>query len=111
MKKQLLFFLTFFLGLVQINAQNRYTTFQIKAPQLDTIKKIYVYLPVNYKTTNKKYPVIYMHDAQNLFDDKTSYVGEWKVDETLDSLKANVIVIGIEHGNQKRLDELTPYKN
>ena len=111
MKNQLLFFLTFFLSLVQINAQNRYTTFQIKAPQLDTIKKIYVYLPLNYETSNKKYPVIYMHDAQNLFDDKTSYVGEWKVDETLDSLKANVIVIGIEHGNQKRLDELTPYKN
>ena len=42
---------------------------------------------------------------------KHSYVGEWKVDETLDSLKANVIVIGIEHGNNKRIDELTPYKN
>ena len=52
-----------------------------------------------------------MHDAQNLFDKKTSYAGEWNVDETLDSLNANVIVIGIEHGNEKRLDELTPFKN
>ena len=111
MKNCILFFVTFFLGLTQFYSQNRYTTFEIKAPQLDTIKKIYVYLPLNYETSNKKYPVIYMHDAQNLFDAKTSYAGEWKVDETLDSLKANVIVIGIEHGNNKRLEELTPYKN
>lgn len=111
MKNCVLFIMTFFLGLTQLYSQNRYATFEIKAPQLDTIKKIYVYLPLNYETSNKKYPVIYMHDAQNLFDIKTSYVGEWNVDETLDSLKANVIIIGIEHGNNKRIDELTPYKN
>jgi predicted alpha/beta superfamily hydrolase len=29
----------------------------------------------------KKFSVIYMHDAQNLFDAKTSYAGEWNVDE------------------------------
>ena len=52
-----------------------------------------------------------MHDAQNLFDAKTSFAGEWNVDETLDSLNVEVIVIGIEHGNEKRLDELTPFKN
>jgi alpha-glucosidase len=111
MKNTILFFLTFFLGLTQIHSQNRYTTFEIKTPQLDTIKKIYVYLPLNYATSTKKYPVIYMHDAQNLFDAKTSFSGEWNIDETLDSLKANVIVIGIEHGNNKRIDELTPFKN
>jgi alpha-glucosidase len=54
---------------------------------------------------------LYMNDAQNLFDKKTSFVGEWQVDETLDSLNAQVIVVGIEHGNEKRLDELTPFKN
>ncbi|WP_338376594.1 alpha/beta hydrolase-fold protein [uncultured Flavobacterium sp.] len=111
MKNSVLFILTFFLGLAQILAQDRYTTFEIEVPQLDTIKKIYVYLPLDYESSNKKYPVIYMHDAQNLFDAKRSYAGEWHVDETLDSLKANVIVIGIEHGNNKRLEELTPYKN
>lgn len=91
--------------------QKRYTTFEIEAPQLKTTKKIWVYLPLNYEKSTKKYPVIYMHDAQNLFDAKTSYAGEWKVDETLDSLKIDVIVVGIEHGNDKRLDELTPFKN
>jgi alpha-glucosidase len=51
-----------------------------------------------------------MHDAQNLFDSKTSYAGEWNIDEKLDSINAELIVIGIEHGNDKRMDELTPLK-
>ncbi|WP_317129765.1 alpha/beta hydrolase [Flavobacterium franklandianum] len=49
--------------------------------------------------------------CENIFDAKTSYVGEWNVDEKLDSLNAQVIVVGIEHGNEKRIAELTPYKN
>jgi alpha-glucosidase len=44
-----------------------------------------------------------MHDAQNLFDSKTSYVGEWNIDEKLDSINAELIVIGIEHGNDERM--------
>jgi len=49
-----------------------------------------------------------MHDAQNLFDAKTSYIGEWNVDEKLDSLNANVIVVGIENTTH-RLEDLTPF--
>lgn len=52
-----------------------------------------------------------MHDAQNLFDVKTSFAGEWNIDEKLDSLNAQVIVVGIENGGEKRMDELTPYKH
>ena len=92
-------------------ASKNVSSFTIAAPQLNTSKKIWVYLPKNYSTSTKKYPVIYMHDGQNLFDAKTSYVGEWNVDETLDSLSAQVIVIGIEHGGEKRMEELTPFKN
>lgn len=106
-----LFLFLFFFSINQIEAQNRYSTIEIDAPQLQTKKKIWVYLPLNYEKSNKKYPVIYMHDAQNLFDKKASFSGEWNIDETLDSLKAKVIVIGIEHGNEKRIEELTPYKN
>lgn len=110
------FTLLFLFGLIlflqqQLFAQDRFTTFDIEAPSLQTRKKVWVYLPLNYEKSTQKYPVIYMHDAQNLFDAKTSYAGEWKVDETLDSLKMNVIVIGIEHGNEKRLEELTPFKH
>lgn len=92
-------------------ASAQVSTFELEAPQLKTTKKIWVYLPKNYQSSEKKYPVIYMHDAQNLFDSKTSFAGEWNVDETLDSLKTQAIVIGIEHGNEKRTDELTPFPN
>ncbi|MDR5590740.1 alpha/beta hydrolase [Christiangramia sp. SM2212] len=94
----------------QSTASPNVTTFELEAPQLDTIKKIWVYLPESYKTSENKYPVIYMHDAQNLFDRETSYVGEWKVDESLDSIgKPEAIIVGIEHGGAKRIDELTPF--
>lgn len=106
-----LFLFFFFFTITKTVAQQRFSTFEIEAPQLQTKKKIWVYLPLNYEKSNKKYPVIYMHDAQNLFDKAASYAGEWNIDETLDSLKAKVIIIGIAHGNEKRIDELTPYIN
>lgn len=96
----------------QSTASAQITTFEIAAPQLQCNKKIWVYLPKSYQVNaDKKFAVIYMHDAQNLFDKKTAYSGEWNVDETLDSLNAKVIVIGIEHGNEKRIAELTPFTN
>ena len=112
MKKHLFLFPLFFLLTFTVcNAQKNVSTFMIEAPQLQTSKKIWLYLHENYATSTKKFPVIYMHDGQNLFDAKTAYAGEWQIDETLDSLKAEVIVVGIEHGNEKRIDELTPFKN
>lgn len=86
-------------------------TFSLYSPELQATKKIWLYLPYNYYKTSKRYPVIYMHDGQNLFDNATAYAGEWNVDETLDSLKAQVIVVGIEHGGANRTKDLTPYKN
>ncbi len=59
----------------QSTASKQVTAFIIEAPQLNTQKKIWVYLPKSYRTSKKSYPVIYMHDAQNLFDAKTSFVG------------------------------------
>lgn len=111
------FFFIFFWITFSISAQNstaskNVSTLSLESPQLKTTKKIWIYLPEGYSTQiKKKYSVIYMQDAQNLFDAKTSFVGEWNVDEKLDSLKAPVIVVGIEHGNEKRIDELTPFKN
>lgn len=90
-------------------ASPQISTFTLAAPQLQTEKKIWLYLPKNYTFSSKKYPVLYMPDAQNLFDKKTAYSGEWNVDEKLDSLNAQVIVVGIEHGNEKRIEELTPF--
>ena len=115
MQKIFVFIISIFTSLI-INAQEstaskNVSVFEIFSPELNAKKKIWVYLPKNYNGSDKKYPVIYMHDAQNLFDAKTSYVGEWEVDETLNKMNAQLIVIGIEHGNEKRMDELTPYKN
>ncbi len=56
-------------------------------PQLNRYRRIWIYLPFSYATSGKKYPVLYMHDGQNVFDDSTSFSGEWGVDETLDTLE------------------------
>jgi predicted alpha/beta superfamily hydrolase len=87
------------------------TLLTINAPQLDVEKKIWVYLPYNYNNANETYPVLYIHDGQNLFDRNTPYTGEKRGDEVLDELQLQAIVIGIEHGEDKRTDELTPYTN
>ena len=58
--------------------------FEVKS--LEVSHKIWVYLPPNYENSSKNFPVIYMHDAQNLFDNATSYAGEWGIDETLNNL-------------------------
>jgi predicted alpha/beta superfamily hydrolase len=84
-------------------------------PQLERNRKIWIYLPPDYNTTTKNYPVIYMQDGQNLFDDATSFAGEWHVDETLNTLHAQgdfgAIVIGIENGGGLRIDEYSPWIN
>ena len=76
---------------------------------------IWLYLPPDYATSTKRYPVIYMQDGQNLFDNKTSFSGEWEVDETLNKLHSEgdygAIVVGIDNGGNKRLDEYSPWKN
>ncbi len=82
-------------------------------PQLNRNRKIWIYLPEGYANSKKKYPVMYMHDGQNVFDDATSDFGEWGVDECLDSLiktgKTACIVIGIENGPQ-RMNEYNPFE-
>jgi len=84
-------------------------------PQLKTTRKIWIYLPPDYETSKKKYPVIYMHDGQNLFDNFTSFSGEWSVDETLNDIYKktgkSAIVIGVDNGGDKRLAEYSPWNN
>jgi predicted alpha/beta superfamily hydrolase len=82
----------------------------MRIPQLNRNRRIWVYLPPDYgKTAGKRYPVIYMQDGQNVFDKATSFAGEWGVDETLNSLAtagdAGAIVIGIDNGGRTRSEE------
>ncbi|MCR8559877.1 hypothetical protein KXD93_19660 [Mucilaginibacter sp. BJC16-A38] len=80
-------------------------------PQLGRQRRVWIYLPVDYQSSAKKFPVIYMHDGQNLFDSFTSGYGEWGIDEILDKLgdKKECIVVGIDHGGDYRITEYDPY--
>ncbi|MES1215111.1 MAG: alpha/beta hydrolase-fold protein, partial [Bacteroidota bacterium] len=79
-------------------------------PQLKRARRIWVYLPKDYSISNKHYPVLYLHDGQNVFDDITSFSGEWGVDEFLDTSKLRTcIVVAIDNGGDKRLNEYSPY--
>ena len=81
-------------------------------PQLNRKRRVWVYLPPSYNNSTQKYPVLYMHDGQNVFDDATSFAGEWGVDEAMDTLGLKTkecIVVGIDNGGDKRLNEYCPY--
>lgn len=81
-------------------------------PGLNRYRKIRVYIPKDYKKNTKRYPVMYMHDGQNLFDDADAPYGEWRIDETLDSLISlghpPCIIVGIDNGPQ-RINEYLPF--
>lgn len=82
------------------------------SPQLDNYRDLFVWLPPSYATSDKRYPVIYMHDGHNLFDAHISYSGEWMVDETITELAKEgleAIVVGIPNMNEMRRIEYNPY--
>lgn len=84
------------------------------SPQLGNERDLLVYLPPSYQTSEQRYPVLYMHDGQNLFDNATSYVGEWRVDETMEKLSAEgieAIVVGIPNSGEQRIAEYNPYSD
>jgi predicted alpha/beta superfamily hydrolase len=86
---------------------------EVFSPILNNKRDIVVWLPIGYnpqKNPNKNYPVLYMHDGQNIMDPKTAYVGkDWRVDETVMKLIKQkkikeIIVVGI-YNTPDRLDE------
>lgn len=84
-------------------------------PQLDRYRRVWLYLPPDYDNSGKRYPVLYMHDGQNVFDATTSFAGEWEVDESLNELFGNgddgVIVVAIDNGGANRINEYSPWVN
>ena len=79
-------------------------------------RDVLVYLPPGYDANRKqRYPVLYLHDGQNLFDGATSFIkgAEWRVDETAQALIQSkamrpVIIVGIYNAGKDRIDEYTP---
>ena len=81
-------------------------------------RDIVVYLPPDYEESEQRYPVLYLHDGQNLFDPETAYVRgmDWKVDETADALiRAGeidaLIIVGIFNTGEHRIEEYTPTRD
>jgi predicted alpha/beta superfamily hydrolase len=87
-------------------------TERLTLPGLQRERTLRLYLPPSYASApTRRYPVLYLHDGQNLFDDATSFVGEWGVDEALDALARTsgfeAIAVGIDHGGDKRFNEMS----
>lgn len=75
-------------------------------------REIVVYLPPSYAWTYRSFPVLYMQDGQNLFDEATSFAGEWRVDESLEAFAPDgpeIVVVGIANAGESRVDEYAPF--
>jgi predicted alpha/beta superfamily hydrolase len=79
----------------------------VESPQLGNQRDVLVHLPPTHGS-GRRFPVVYMHDGQNLFDAATSNDGEWRVDETMQQLEREgieAIVVGIPHAGDDRRHE------
>jgi predicted alpha/beta superfamily hydrolase len=81
---------------------------------LSNRRNVVVYLPPNYEgDSSARYPVLYMHDGQNIFDRSTGFGGqEWEVDETAQRLisekKIEPLIIVAVYNTAARMSEYTP---
>ncbi|MEO7772532.1 MAG: alpha/beta hydrolase-fold protein [Gemmatimonadaceae bacterium] len=81
---------------------------------LEHARTVVVYLPPGYDVQSaERYPVLYLHDGQNVFDQATSFGEEWHVDESAQALITSgeiepVIIVGIYNTGEHRVDEYTP---
>ena len=80
-------------------------------------RRISVYVPPGYReNTERRYPVLYMHDGQNLFNPETAVTGvPWAADEAaqiaiIEGRVEPLIIVGIDHGGVDRINEYTPIK-
>ena len=77
-------------------------------PQLNRTRKIWALLPYNYHESSHSYPVLYLQDAQNLFNEGSAY-GNWEIDKKMSILaeygRGDVIIIAIENGSEDRIRE------
>ena len=89
-----------------------YHVLKIYSEELQKEKRIFIFLPKSYYISDNFYPVLYMHDGHNLFDDKQATYGKsWGILEAFekDPTIPEVIIVGIETEGDSRSDELVPY--
>ncbi len=86
-------------------------------PELNRTRRIRLYLPSDYDAPGNEthYPVLYMHDGQNLFSAQESFAGEWEVDEAMLAFEADgyegAIIVAIDNGGAQRINEYTPHSH
>lgn len=86
-------------------------------PQLNRKRTIRIYLPPDYEEYGERYPVLYMHDGQNLFDAATSAFGTaWEIGLVMDKLYneedfKGLIIVGVDNGCEMRYEEYSPWRN
>lgn len=83
-------------------------------PQLQRNRTIRILLPLDYSKSKKRYPVLYLQDGQNVFNQTTAANGtEWGVDETMNAMQKHgsfgCIVVAIDHGGALRSKEYIPF--
>jgi predicted alpha/beta superfamily hydrolase len=84
----------------------------VHSPELGNHRDVLVYLPSSYAKTKRPFPVIYMHDGQNLFDPTTSFAGEWGIDEAMARAPRKgrrAIVVGLPNMGVDRIKEYSPF--
>jgi len=89
----------------------RFPAFQSKL--LNNERDIQIWCPPGYDNSKDRYPVLYMHDGQNVFDAATSFAGEWRADETaLELIQAGKVppflIVAIANRGGERIREYTP---
>ena len=90
------------------------TLHEVYSPELDNVRDVYVYLPPDYEHEVRRYPVVYMHDGQNLFDTGTSFAGSWRVEDavaTAARLGQPSIVVGVPNMGAGRIGEYSPFSD
>lgn len=92
---------------------SQYITVSLNIPQLQRQRDVQIFLPANYYKSNKKYPVLYLQDAQNIYSMGGARKNSWQVDSVLKSMPdgKQCIIVGINHGAQLRIAEYSPYKS
>ena len=77
-------------------------------PQLNKTRKIWALLPHDYDNSSESYPVMYLQDAQNLFNEAAEF-GNWEIDKKLAVMSeykiGKIIIIAIEHAEENRIKE------
>lgn len=104
----------------QLDGNPRYRLIRgFESRYLPDTRDVRIYLPQAYLSDpTRRFPVFYLHDGQNLFDGRTSYVAgrTWRAHTTADALTAAgriepTILVGIDNTGTRRMAEYTPTRD